>query len=86
MNANLEFAYAGIGKALLRQGDYKGCHDAFQTQLGPEKLFESIPAIPQSGHEEHFPLIMTMLFLAGIGIFSASRLRKVKERRKGASA
>ena len=32
---------------------------------------------------EHFPLIMTVLFLAGIGIFAAARLRKVKERRKG---
>ncbi len=38
MNANLEFAYAGIGKALLRQGDYKGAMENFKKKLRSKKI------------------------------------------------
>ncbi|AYB44317.1 hypothetical protein [Paenibacillus lautus] len=86
MNANLDFAYAGIGKALLRQGDYKDAMKHFKRSLDQKNYSKAFLLYRKEVMREHFPLIMTVLFLAGIGIFAAARLRKVKERRKGASA
>ena len=38
MNANLDFAYAGIGKALLRQGDYKDAMKHFKRSLDQKTI------------------------------------------------
>lgn len=86
MNANLEFAYAGIGKALLRQGDYKDAMKHFNRSLDQKNYSKAFLLYRKEVMREHFPVIMTTLFLVGIAIFAATRLRNVKGRRKGASA
>jgi len=86
MNANLEFAYAGIGKALLRQGDYNEAMQHFNRSLDQNNYSKAFLLYRKEVMREHFPLIMTLLVVAVIGIFAAARIRNKTKRRKGASA
>lgn len=86
MNANLEFAYAGIGKALLRQGDYYEAMKHFKRSMDQRNYSKAFLLYRKEVMREHFPAMMTALVLLVVAVIAAVKYRKVYGRRRGASA
>lgn len=63
MNANLEYAYAGIGKALLRQKDYAESAQYFKRSMEREGYSKAFLLFRKELLREHFSWIMSGLFL-----------------------
>ncbi len=82
MNANLEFAYAGIGKALLRQGDYKGAMENFKKSLDQKNYSKAFLLYRKEVLKDYFPTILTTILVAVIGLFVWRFYRKLIKRRK----
>ena len=59
MNANLEFAYAGIGKALLRQGEYSEAMKYFKQSKDQPEYSKAFLLYRKEVLREYFPAIMT---------------------------
>src|SRR5690606_38378288 len=82
MNANLEFAYAGIGKALLRQGDYREAMKYFKRSMDHSNYSKAFLLYRKQVMREYFPTIMTTLVVLIIGGLVAVRFRKAAIKRK----
>ncbi|WP_127530157.1 hypothetical protein [Paenibacillus kobensis] len=83
MNANLEFAYSGIGKSLLRKGDYKGAMQYFEESYDRANYSKSFLLYRKQVLREHFAAIMTVIIvLAAVTLVG----RRVRKRRKGGVA
>ncbi|WP_336790440.1 hypothetical protein [Paenibacillus sp. MMO-177] len=76
MNANLEFAYAGIGKALLRQGDYREAMKYFKKSMDQRGYSKAFLLYRKEVLREYFPGIMTGVVLLGIGWYGVGKYRK----------
>ncbi len=85
MNANLNFAYSGIGKALLRQGDYKEAMHNFEQSYDRTNYSKAFLLYRNEVLREHFSTIMTVLMLVAVGAVSFRIYRKVKWRKRGVS-
>jgi len=81
-NANLEFAYSGIGKALLRQGDYKESLPYFKRSLDQAGYSKAFLLYRKQVLREHFPLIMTAVVLAVLGAVIVRKLLKKTGRKR----
>jgi hypothetical protein len=84
-NANLEFAYAGIGKALLRQGEYEEAMKNFKRSMDTRNYSKAFLLYRKEIMREHFPWIMTLCVLTICSIYAFVRVRKITVRKKGAS-
>lgn len=82
MNANLEFAYSGIGKALLRQGDYEGALHYFEQSKDRKNYSKAYLLYRKQVLREHFPTIMTVLVVLVIGTLVLRRYLKTARRKK----
>jgi len=82
MNANLEFAYAGIGKALLRQGDYDESMKQFKRSMDQANYSKAFLLFRKQVMREHFATIMTVIVVLIIGAWAAGRYRKAAKYRK----
>jgi tetratricopeptide (TPR) repeat protein len=81
LNANLEFAYAGIGKALVRQGDYNDAMKQFKRSMDQRNYSKAFLLYRKQVMREHFTLIMTTLAVLVIGWIVFRRYRKAVKRR-----
>ncbi|GMK45435.1 hypothetical protein PghCCS26_25630 [Paenibacillus glycanilyticus] len=82
MNANLEFAYAGIGKALLRQGDYHEAMKYFKKSMDQKGYSKAFLLYRKEVLREYFPGIMTGILLLLVCWFGISKYRKWKGGKK----
>lgn len=85
MNANLEFAYTGIGKALLRQGDYYEAMQYFRESMDQENYSKAYLLYRKEILREHFSTIMTAMIVIVLAVLIGMRLRKLMVRRRGVS-
>ncbi|WP_028608912.1 SMP-30/gluconolactonase/LRE family protein [Paenibacillus harenae] len=85
MNANLEFAYAGIGKALLRQGEYAEAMKYFKQSKDQLNYSKAFLLYRKEVLREYFPAIMTGIVLIVLGTIIFRKLRQWKGGRKRAA-
>jgi len=77
MNANLEYAYDGIGKSMLRQGDYEGAVQYFEQAMDRANYSKAYLLYRKEVLREVFPTIMTgLLVLIAAYIFIKRYLKK----------
>ncbi|MEK0313281.1 hypothetical protein [Cohnella sp. 56] len=85
MNANLEFAYSGVGKALLRQGDYAAALQYFKRSEDRSHYSKTFLLYRKQVMRAYFPQVMTgLLVLAALAIVWR-KLRKMSGKRKVSS-
>jgi tetratricopeptide (TPR) repeat protein len=81
MNANMDMAYAGMGKAAYRSGDYKRAMEYFRTAALKEWYDKAF--------EEYRRGVLKVWFAPGvlaiIGVFLAVKVSKRLRRKKGAA-
>ncbi|WP_235600022.1 hypothetical protein [Alkalihalobacillus trypoxylicola] len=82
MNVNLEFAYTGIGKALLRQDEFEGAIDHFIQSMDRANYSKAYQLHRNQTLREHFSTVMTVAIvtIGGLTIFSIFRKRRLKKR------
>ncbi|MFC5529470.1 SMP-30/gluconolactonase/LRE family protein [Cohnella yongneupensis] len=76
MNANLDFAYSGIGKAKLRQGDYAEAMKYFKRSLDQKNYSKAFLLYRKQVLREHFTEIVATLFALLLCVFLLKRYRK----------
>jgi len=85
MNANLDFAYSGIGKAILRQGDYDEAMQYFKQSLDQGNYSKAFLLFRKQVLREHFGTIMSVIIaLAAIALLIRA-YRKMMDRKRGVS-
>ncbi|MCA0753496.1 hypothetical protein KP806_00415 [Paenibacillus sp. N4] len=84
-NANLEFAYAGIGKALLRQGDYAEAMKHFKRSMDQKNYSKAFLLYRKQVLREHFATIMTLIVILAAGALAVRKYRKTMGRKRGVS-
>lgn len=82
MNANLDFAYAGIGKAILRQGDYAEAMKYFKRSMDIKNYSKAYMLYRKQALRAHFTEIVATVFIILIAVFAWIKYRKVKVRKK----
>jgi len=82
MNANLEFAYSGIGKALLRQGNYGEAMKYFKESYDNKGYSKAFLLHRKEILRSYFPTIMTILVTLLLAIFVWRKVRKWKGGKK----
>lgn len=82
MNANLEFAYAGIGKALLRQGEYGEAMQYFKQSMDQRGYSKAFLLYRKQVLREHFTAIMTGVAVLVLALFLIRRYAKRKGGKK----
>ncbi|GIQ64519.1 hypothetical protein PACILC2_30870 [Paenibacillus cisolokensis] len=85
MNANLEFAYAGIGKALLRQGDYAEAMKYFKRSMDQANYSKAFLLYRKEVLREYFPSIMTGIVVLLVVAFAWRKYRKAKGGKRNVS-
>lgn len=82
MNANLEYAYDGIGKAYLRQGNYKEAVQYFKRSMDHAHYSKAFLLYRKEVLRGHFSTIMTAVIVGVIGWLAVKTVRKTKARKK----
>ncbi|MCI3922871.1 hypothetical protein MO973_21850 [Paenibacillus sp. TRM 82003] len=82
MNANLEFAYTGIGKALLRQGEYKEAMGYFKQSMDQANYSKAFLLYRKQVLREYFSGIMTTIVLLAVGLVIFRKYRKASGRKR----
>ncbi|MBD3919903.1 hypothetical protein H8B09_14160 [Paenibacillus sp. PR3] len=82
MNANLEYAYSGIGKSLLRKGEYKEAMHYFEESYDRGNYSKAFLLYRKQVLREHFPTIMTGIIVVLVVAFVARVLWKRKKLRR----
>ncbi|PZD97104.1 hypothetical protein DNH61_04230 [Paenibacillus sambharensis] len=82
MNANLEFAYAGIGKSLLRQGDYKEAMKHFKRSMDQNNYSKAFLLYRKEVMRQYFGFIMTAVVTIA-AIWAGVLAYRKSSRRKG---
>ncbi|MBD2867062.1 hypothetical protein [Paenibacillus arenilitoris] len=83
MNANLEFAYAGIGKALLRQGNYEEAMKHFKRSMDQANYSKAYLLHRKEVLRRYFGAIMTAIVAAAAISLAAVAYRKSARRKRG---
>ncbi|WP_102716282.1 hypothetical protein [Paenibacillus castaneae] len=85
MNANLDFAYSGIGKSILRQGDYEEAMRYFKQSLDQGNYSKAFLLYRKQVLREHFGTIMTVV-IGLVAVFLLVRIyRRMLNRKRGVS-
>jgi len=84
MNANLEFAYSGIGKALLRQGKYAEAMRYFKLSMDQRNYSKAFQLRRKEVLREYLPAVLSAVLAATAGLLLLRKLGKTL-RRKGAA-
>ncbi|MBB3108029.1 sugar lactone lactonase YvrE [Paenibacillus phyllosphaerae] len=82
MNANLEFAYSGIGKALLRQGEYGDAMRYFKQSMDQKGYSKAFLLYRKQVLREHFTAIMTGVAVLAVALVLLRRYLKHKGGKK----
>nr|WP_235715746.1 NHL repeat-containing protein [Halalkalibacter hemicellulosilyticus] len=82
MNANLEFAYAGIGKALLRKEEFNDAMHNFEQSLDQANYSKAFLLYRNEILRDYFSIIMTgIMVLAVLLVFLRIYLKKIRRKR-----
>ncbi|WP_274652140.1 hypothetical protein [Paenibacillus humicola] len=82
MNANLEFAYDGIGKALLRKGEYAEAMKYFKQSKDQPYYSKAFLLYRKQVLRKYFPALMTTILILAICAFLLKKIRKIKGGKK----
>jgi len=85
MNANLEFAYSGIGKSLLRQEDYKQSMQYFKQSLDQGNYSKAFLLYRKQLLRDHFGTTMTVILVLLVCMFLYRKYRKRMDIKRGIS-
>jgi len=85
MNANLEFAYGGIGKALIRQGKYKDAMSYFKESYDQKGYSKAFLLYRKQVMREWFPSVMTVVTIIVFALLVWRRVRKSRGGKVNAS-
>ncbi len=84
MNGNYDQAYIGIGRALLRQGEYQEAMEYFELKLDPTNYSKAYKLYREEWFEENIGIILVILVILVILGFGFGFIRKArKEVEKG---
>ncbi|WP_372662505.1 SMP-30/gluconolactonase/LRE family protein [Cohnella sp.] len=86
MNANLDFAYSGIGKAKLRQGYYAEAMDYFKRSLDQKNYSKAFLLYRKQVLRDHFTEISAGLIVLVACLYLWRRYRKAKGGKKVVAA
>lgn len=78
-NGNYDLAYIGIGRALLRQGDYEGAMKYFETKYDEKNYAKAFQLYRKDWVEEHIGVIFIVFFLILIIPLGIGRLKRVRK-------
>ena len=78
-NGNYDLAYIGIGRALLRQGDYEGAMKYFETKYDEKNYAKAFQLYRKEWVEEHIGVIFIVFFLILIIPLGIGRLKRVRK-------
>ncbi|GAA4062558.1 hypothetical protein [Amphibacillus indicireducens] len=81
MNVNLEFAYTGIGKALLRQDNYEEAMYNFEQSIDQQNYSKAYLLYRNQVMRENFSLMMTIIF-AIVALWIGFSIYRKKTKRK----
>lgn len=82
MNANLEFAYTGIGKALLRQDQYEEAMFNFEQSIDQANYSKAYLLYRNQVLRENFSLMMGIIITVFVLLVSFSIYRKKTKRKR----
>ena len=82
MNANLEFAYSGIGKSLIRQGDYNEAMTYFKESMDQKGYSKAFLLYRKEVLRGYFPIIMTCIVSLVFITFIWRKVRRMKGGKK----
>ena len=82
MNANLEFAYTGIGKSLLRKGQYYEAMSYFKRSMDQANYSKAFLLYRKELLREHFSLIMSIGLAVIVGAWICVKIRRSWVRKK----
>ncbi|KRG09333.1 hypothetical protein ACA30_22115 [Virgibacillus soli] len=85
MNANLDFAYIGIGKALYRQGQYNEAMNFFKEGKDQKNYSKAFILQRKEILRAYFPVGMTSILILVLLWVILGRIRKVRRLRGGNS-
>lgn len=83
MNANLEYAYDGIGKSLLRQGEYEEAVHYFRQAMDRKNYSKAYLLYRKEVLREIFPALMTCLLIFIAAYIVVRRVLKLRGRKQG---
>jgi hypothetical protein len=83
MNANLEFAYSGIGKALLRQGQYAEAMKYFKLSMDQRNYSKAFQLRRKEVLREYLPSVLSVILVLAACVLLGRKRRRML-RRKGA--
>ena len=81
MNTNYELAYLGIGKSLLRQGNYEEAMEYFKMAHNGTYYSKAFSNYRDNVLKDNFSWIMTVAIIAIVGIFVGKYVSYVKKKR-----
>lgn len=82
LNANMEYAYAGIGKAYLRKGEYKEATEYFKRSMDRPNYSKAFLLYRKEVLRGQFSTIMTFLIMLASLWLGVRVYRKMKARKK----
>lgn len=82
MNANLEYAYDGIGKSLLRQGEYEEAVMYFEQAMDRNHYSKAYLLYRKEVLREVFPTLMTGGLILIVAIVAVRRYLRMRRRKK----
>ena len=83
MNGNYDQAYIGIGRALLRKGQYKDAMKYFELKLDTKNYSKAFKLYREEWFEENIGiilLILVILVLLGFGVGFVKKARREVEK------
>ena len=84
MNTNYELAYLGIGKSLLRQGNYEEAMEYFKMAHNGTYYSKAFSNYRDNILKDNFSWIMTVAIIAIVGIFAGKIISYNKKKRGSA--
>lgn len=78
-NGNYDLAYIGIGRALLRKGEYKEAMEYFETKYDDDNYAKAFQLYRKEWVEEHIGLIFIVFFVVLLIPLGIGRLKKVRK-------
>lgn len=82
-NPNLDLAYSGIGRALLRQGEYREAMDYYKLGSDREGYSQALALYRREWINENFSYIMTGIVAAAIVLYLIGLVRSRRRARMG---
>jgi tetratricopeptide (TPR) repeat protein len=77
-NANFSYAYTGLGKIELDNGNYRAAMDYFEYAMDTKNYSKAKEKLRKENMSTAFPIIFFTLLLLSAALFSRSSVRKVR--------